>query len=256
MFQKIVRNMVLLIICMVVGDVCADEKAGGNLAVTLDEGKKQITVYRINPHPPKLDGVLDDAVWSNTTWVSGFMQKQPDEGEPAKNRTEVAFVYDEDALYMAARCHSADPDAILSTVSRRDKPGNSERIIVSFDTYRDLRTAYTFSVTVSGTRVDAYHATDNEGGADHDWDPVWTAKTALTADGWTAEMRIPFTQLRFNNRDVQVWGVNINRWVPSMSEDSFWIVVPRNETGWSSRMGDLVGIEGIRPSRRIERRFG
>lgn len=213
---------------------------------------KRMQAIRVNPHRPVVDGDLSDDVWQHAVFANGFLQKEPTQGAPPENRSEIAVVYDDDAIYIGARLHSANPDNILATVSRRDNAGNSERIIVSFDTYHDKRTAYSFAVTASGTRIDYYHSSDNEFDRDYEFDPVWTAKTARTGDGWTAEMRIPFSQLRFRRGDPQVWGVNVNRWVPTTNEDSYWIVVPREAQGWSSRMGELVGIEGVRPSRRIE----
>ena len=213
---------------------------------------KTLTALRINPHAPKIDGRLDDEIWAKAEFASSFTQKDPNEGEPAQDQTEVAVVYDDEAVYIGARMKSANPNDILATVSRRDNVSNSERIIVSLDTYHDRRTAYSFGVTASGVRVDYYHPGDSEGWRDYDFNPVWTAGAARTPDGWSAEMRIPFTQLRFNNTDEQVWGVNMNRWVPNINEDSYWILVPKDENGWSSRMGELVGIQGIKPSRRIE----
>jgi len=201
---------------------------------------------------PVVDGHLNDAVWREAQFADDFRQKEPVEGVPAANRSEVAIVYDDDAVYVGARLFSTHPDRILATVSRRDNSGNSERIILSFDTYHDGRTAYSFAVTATGTRIDYYHGSDNEGDRDYDFDPVWRAKTARTSDGWSAEMRIPFSQLRFRNQEVQVWGLNMNRWVPTENEDSYWIVVPKDEQGWSSRMGEVVGIEGVHPSRRVE----
>ena len=213
---------------------------------------KQIRAGKINPHAPKIDGVLNDEIWQKADFISDFTQKQPNEGEPSGERTEVAFMYDGDALYIGARVFSKNPDKIVSTMARRDNAGNSERIVISLDTYNNNRTAYSFGVTASGVRVDYYHASDNEYNRRYDFDPVWKAKTKRTATGWEAEMRIPFTQLRFNNTREQVWGVNINRWTPNLNEDAYWVMVPQSENGWSSRMGDLVGIEDIRPSRRVE----
>ena len=201
---------------------------------------------------PHLDGRLDDPVWSNAVWTSGFRQKDPVEGAPAGTPTEVAFAYDEEALYVAARMTSLGPDDIEAMVSRRDNSGRSERIVFSFDTYRDRRTAYSFGITASGVRFDYYHGTDNEYNRDSSWDPVWDAAVDVESEGWTAELRIPFSQLRFNPTDVQVWGLNMNRYIPSRNEDDYWVLVPKNETGWSSRMAPLTGIQGVRPSRRIE----
>lgn len=217
-----------------------------------EDSSKQIVATRINPHPPKIDGNLNDEIWQKAKFATGFTQKEPVEGDLARDKTEVAFVYDDEAIYVGARMHSTEPDKTIATVSRRDNDGTSEKIIVSLDTYHNGRTAYSFAVTAAGVRVDYYHSSDDEYNRDYDWNPVWEAKTVREADGWTAEMRIPFTQLRFANQDIQVWGINMNRWVPSINEDSYWVLVPKDENGWSSRMGELIGIEGIDASRRIE----
>lgn len=199
-----------------------------------------------------VDGRLVESVWAGARWTSGFVQKDPAEGSPASTVTEVAFVFDDDALYVGARMHSAGRADIRAVTSRRDNPANSERIIVSLDTYLDRRTAYTFGVTATGVRFEYYHPGDSENNRDYSFDPVWQAETEVDSTGWTAEMRIPFSQLRFNERPDQVWGLNLNRYVPSRDEDAYWVLVPKNETGWSSRMGTLEGIQGVRPRRRIE----
>ncbi|HUP00450.1 MAG TPA: DUF5916 domain-containing protein [Gemmatimonadota bacterium] len=215
---------------------------------------KQIQVVRVQGGTPEIDGSLDDAAWRSARWVSDFTQKEPDQGQPATLPTEVAFLFDEHALYVGARMHAQDRSQIGDLMTRRDDVGNTERLIVSLDTYHDRRTAYSFAVTAAGVRVDYFHTldTDEFHARDFTFDPVWTARTRVGDDGWTAEMRIPFSQLRFNAGEEQVWGVNVNRYVPALNEDDFWIVVPRDQTGWASRFGDLVGIRGIAPSRRVE----
>ena len=202
--------------------------------------------------PPRVDGRLDDEVWRRAPFITQFVQREPEEGAPARERTEVAFAYDEDALYIGARLHSEDTAGVRALVTRRDREESSEQLIISLDTYRDRRTAYTFAVTAGGVRIDYYHAADFESRRDYTFDPVWEARTVVDSAGWTAEIRIPFTQLRFNAAPEQTWGVNVVRRIPARNEEAYWVLVKRNETGWSSRMGELVGIEGIRPSRRIE----
>ncbi|HEX9579566.1 MAG TPA: DUF5916 domain-containing protein [Gemmatimonadales bacterium] len=201
---------------------------------------------------PVVDGRLDDTAWQTARFFSDFVQKQPVEGAPPTERTEVAIVYDEDALYVGARMFSRDPKTIQAFVTRRDNGGQSQHIWISFDTYRDGRTAYSFGITASGVRLDWYHPRDSETDIDDSFDPVWDGKARVDSAGWTAELRIPFSQLRFTDQPVQVWGMNVDRWIPERNEDVFWIPVPTSEQGWSSRMGRLVGIEGIRPSRRVE----
>ncbi len=249
-FSRIVTGLVAGLILPVMAG--AEESKENQAKDTGQKQVRQIRALRINPHAPKIDGKLDDVIWKKAEFFTKFTQKEPKEGEAALNETEIAIVYDDDALYVGARMYSKDPNKILATLTRRDNVSNSERILVSLDSYNDNRTAYTFGVTASGVRVDYYHGADYEFNRDYDFDPVWRAVAARNPKGWSAEMRIPFSQLRFNKKDVQTWGININRWVPTDNEDSYFVMIPKNETGWSSRMADLVGIEAIKPSRRIE----
>lgn len=212
---------------------------------------QQIVAQRIAERP-RLDGRLDDAVWQSASFHSDFVQRQPLEGAPATQRTEVALVYDDEALYVGARLHSSDPASIRATMTRHDQWGDAERFILSLDTYRDRRTAYSFGVTAAGVRFDYYHASDQQGRYDLSYDPVWEVRTRQTAEGWVAEMRIPFSQLRFTDLPEQIWGINLNRWVPSGNEDAYWVLIPQDETGWASRFGTLTGISQIRPARRLE----
>ncbi|MDT8437038.1 MAG: DUF5916 domain-containing protein [Gemmatimonadota bacterium] len=201
----------------------------------------------------RVDGTLDDAAWASARWFSDFVQKDPVEGAPPSERTEMAFVYDGDNLYVGARMYASDPSVVSDAVSRRDDRGAlADILIVSLDTYGDRRTAWSFGVTPAGTRHDWFHPSDTEHDRDNTFDPVWEARTRIGEDGWTAEMRIPFSQLRFVDAERQEWGFNVNRWIPARNEDIYWVPVPRDETGWASRFGALRGVEGISSGRRIE----
>lgn len=201
-----------------------------------------------------VDGHLDDPAWRGARFVSDFQQKEPEQFAAPGDRTEVAFLYDDEALYVGLRMWSRDPARIPRDVTRRDQYGNSEHIVVSLDPFFDRRTAYSFSITAGGVRRDYYHATDSEayGNRDFTYDPVWEARARIDSTGWTAEMRIPFSQLRMNPLERQRWGLNINRWIPQRNEDDYWVVVPRDQTGFSSRFGTLEGLDGIRPARQVE----
>lgn len=199
----------------------------------------------------RLDGRLDEAVWQTAVAATGFTQREPVEGVSASQATVVRFAFDADALWIAARMTSEDPSSIRGLVTRRDREGSSEQLTVSLDTYGDGFTAYTFGVTPAGVRIDYYHPADNEAARDYGYDPVWDVATAVDADGWTAELRIPFSQLRFSD-DGGAWGVNIVRRIPATNEVSYWVLVGRDEAGWSSRMGELTGLEQVRPGLGIE----
>ncbi|HVD05154.1 MAG TPA: DUF5916 domain-containing protein [Gemmatimonadaceae bacterium] len=201
---------------------------------------------------PAIDGRLDDAAWRDAQWISGFRQREPREGEMATLVTEVAFAYDDNALYVAARLHGDSAHGPRALVTRRDREGSSEQLVISLDTYHDRRTAYSFGVTAAGVRIDYFHPEDNRDNRDYSFDPVWQARVARQGNDWTAELRIPFSQLRFNAASVQEWGLNITRLLPALNEEDYWVVVGRRESGWASRFGVLDGLVGIRPARRIE----
>jgi hypothetical protein len=214
--------------------------------------RRQAAAVRIDGRAPDVDGRLDEAVWQEAVPVADFTQRQPEEGQPASERTEVRFLYDGSALYVGARMYSRDPGRIQAPVSRRDVGAQSEQLVVTLDTYLDRRTAYTFGVTASGVRLDWYHPVDREAVVDATFDPVWVARVQRDSLGWTAEMRIPYSQLRFNLAAENTWGLNVRRFIPNKNEEAYWVMVPPRAPGWVSRFGDLGGLRGIRPARRVE----
>lgn len=214
---------------------------------------RQLHVTRLVGAAPRIDGRLDDAAWHGPLeWTSDFVQREPKQNAPATDATEATVMFDNDAIYVAARLKSATPSQIRALVSRRDREESSEQFVISLDTYHDRRTAYTFAITAAGVRIDYYHPSDFEGRREYTFDPVWEGRTHIDSTGWTAEFRIPFTQLRFSDADIQTWGVNFVRRIPATNEEDFWMLVKRDDTGWASRMGELVGIHGTRTLRRIE----
>src|SRR5688572_15990908 len=218
----------------------------------MDRPQKSATAVKVATGSIEVDGKLTDAAWASIPPLRDFVQKEPVEGATPTDQLEIRLAYDDDALYVATRVISKDPSKIQAPISRRDNIHQAEHIWISLDTYRDQRTAYSFAVAASGVRGDWYHGSDNEYDIDTSYDPVWQAAAEIVTDGWTAEMRIPFSQLRFSAANEQEWGLNFDFWSPSRSEDVFWIPVPKNESGWSSWMGTLRGIRGIKPARRLE----
>ncbi len=202
----------------------------------------------------EVDGRLDEELWGRAAFTSDFTQRSPNPGAPPTEHTEFSFVYTETALYVGARMYSQDPSKIRAIMSRRDDGGDSERLIINIDGYQNRRTYFSIAVTAAGSRLDWYTGEDanNYRERDYSWNPVWSASAVIDSLGWTAEMRIPFSQLRFNEGDTFAFGVNINRYIPSKDEDVYWIEVPRDEAGWPSWFGDLEGIQGIRTRRPVE----
>ncbi len=201
--------------------------------------------------PPRIDGKLDDAIWANAKFVADFVQKQPVEGATPFRRTEVAFAYDNTAIYVAARLLANGADDVAEVLTRRDETGSAERFVVSIDTLGDHRTAYSFAVTAAGVRADWYHSDDSPSG-DYSYNPVWDADTNVGADGWTAELRIPLTQLRFSDSNRHDWRINFIRARPQDNEESYWIAVPKDQVGWSSWFGDIAGLTNVPSPARVE----
>ena len=197
----------------------------------------------------RVDGSLDDAAWAAATPITEFRQLDPQEGQPATERTEVRVLYDDQALYIGARLH--DRQGVRSRLGRRDMGMSaSDWLTVILDTNHDHRTAVGFEVNPSGVRRDQTRAGD--GSEDDSWDPVWEAETSVSDSGWTAEMRIPFSQMRFSGAPVQTWGMQVERQIARNQEFSVWSFTPRDQPGGIPRFGHLAGLERIPTGKRLE----
>jgi hypothetical protein len=197
--------------------------------------------------PIRIDGRLDEGAWSQAEPITGFIQLDPDEGRPASERTEIRILYDEEAIYIGARLYDRHP--VTTRLGRRDQWVTSDWLTVIFDSYHDHRTAFGFEVNPSGVRRDQ----SRDGGREDDsWDPVWQVATTIDEEGWTAEMRIPFSQLRFNPAAEQVWGLQIERQIARRGEFSVFSFTPRSQPGGIARFGHLHGLRDIQPGRRLE----
>jgi hypothetical protein len=202
----------------------------------------------------RVDGRLDDPAWQQAVFFNDFRQRDPVFGAAPSARTEVAFLYTDAALYVGARMFSNDPARIPANLTRHDGFGRAEHLTVSLDPFLDRRTSFSFTITSGNGRRDFVHTADSDDmrSRDYTWNPVWEGTAVVDSLGWTMEMRIPLSQLRFPQRPVQAWGLNVHRGIPQNNEDVFWIAVPRNLPGYVSRFGTLHGIERIPASRRLE----
>jgi hypothetical protein len=212
--------------------------------------RRSYVTQRAEPAPPKIDGILDDACWERVEWASDFVQFEPTEGQAPTEQTAFKIVYDETALYIAYRAFDREPESIARLLARRDRfPG--DWVEINIDSYLDRRTAFSFTSSVSGVRGDEFVSQDGNNW-DPNWDPVWQLETQLDAQGWTAEVRVPLSQLRFADRDEQVWGIQVTRRLFRKEERSLWQPKSKSESGWVSRFGELRGIRGIRTRRPVE----
>jgi hypothetical protein len=200
--------------------------------------------------PPRIDGRLDEPAWALAEPVADFVQQDPHEGEAATEPTEVRVLYTDAALYVGVRAWDSQADQISARLTRRDVDSPSDWIMVGVDSYRDRRTAFVFTVNPAGVKRDMYLFDDNND--DESWDAVWDVGTSRDDEGWTAEFRIPFSQLRFSAAEQHEFGFQVVRLVNRLNEETHWRLMPKDQQGIVSRFGDLVGIESIRPPRRIE----
>ena len=199
--------------------------------------------------PPRLDGILDEEIWLRAPVHEGFTQSDPDNGEPASVRTTFQVAYDDDALYIAGVCHD-DPDSVTARLARRDEWRERDFFEVSLDPHHDHQTGVWFTVGPSGWISDGILFDDEE--YDEGWDSVAEVATAMRADGWSLELKIPYHVLRFGEKETYTWGINVFRKVSRRAEWAAWSFTPRGVNGYASRFGHLEGIEGIRPQRSVE----
>ena len=178
--------------------------------------------------PPRLDGMLDDAVWSRTTPVTGFIQSEPDEGRAATQRTEVRIAFDTNFIYIAAYCYDDEPERIVVADIRRDfRLDNQDVFEVILDTFTDRRNGYVFATNPAGARAD--QQVTNEGREiNASWDAPWSVSTQRVSDGWTLEMAIPLNSIRSADDAGQAWGINFSRRIRRNNEVVYWAPIPRS----------------------------
>ena len=201
-----------------------------------------------------IDGALDDAAWQGAPSFTRLTQSNPFEGQAPSESTAVWLAYDDEALYVAARCWDSRPDSIVASLVRRDLWVPSDRIVVYLDPFRDLRSGYFFSISAAGVLWDG--TLFNDMGSDDSWDGVWQGRSRLdraaAGAGWTCELRVPFSQLRFRPGKDQDWGFNFRRRIERRTELDELAWTPKKGSGFVSRFPRLIGIEDGHRSRSIE----
>ena len=210
---------------------------------------QQVRAVRL-AQPLTIDGLLNESLWQTAQRVTGFLQRDPTEGAAASESTVVYIAYDDAALYIGARLYDSHPDSIVARLARRDQGTSSDRFQVFLDPYHDKRSGFYFGITAAGTLHDG--TLFNDDWDDDSWDGVWDGKVTRDAQGWTVEMRIPYSQLRFVKQTEYVWGINFRRDIARKNEFDYLVYTPKNGSGFVSRFVDLVGITRIEPPRRLE----
>jgi hypothetical protein len=225
--------------------------AGSSFEARLRAVPASVRAVRAVPGAPEVDGRLDDEAWRAAPPLTEFLQKNPVEGAVPSESTEVRFVYTDRALYVGFRGYDREPDRVYGRLMRRDQRASADGFSVIIDSYYDRRTAFEISINPSGTRRDVFIYNDGRG-QDQSWDPVYDWATQTDSLGWTVELRIPFSQLRFPPSDSVVFGVRLKRNIVRRNEEVNWPFFPRDQAGEVSNYADLVGIQDLPSPRRIE----
>jgi len=189
------------------------------------DDRRVVTAVRA-PAAIVVDGVLDEEIWTTTQAAADFVQAEPHEGSPATEPTEVRVAFDAEAIYFGVRCRDAGGGPIVNDIRKDFVPGDQDSIEILLDTFADRRNGFVFVTNAAGAKSDTQMA--NEGrDVNTNWDAVWSVATRTTADGWTAEIRIPFKTLRFERGEGHIWGVNFSRRIRRKNEIDYWSPVPR-----------------------------
>ncbi|WP_462281107.1 DUF5916 domain-containing protein [Salinivirga cyanobacteriivorans] len=196
---------------------------------------------------PQIDGLLNDQAWEKAQWINEFTQRSPYEGNSPSQKTIFKILYDDDFIYVGIRAFDDEPQKIERQLSRRDNL-QGDYAGITFDSYNDKRTGFQFRISAVGVKADAVISNDGSN-TDRNWDPIWYGKTNIDDKGWTAEMKIPLTQLRFSSEEEQTWGLQLTRYIYRLEEEIQWQLIPKEATGWVSEFGQLKGIKNIEPKK-------
>jgi hypothetical protein len=208
-------------------------------------GKKVLQAIYVK-NAPKIDGILDEAVWAEAPIATDFVENTPNPGRKASQRTEVKVLYTTEGIYIGAKMYDTAADSILKQLSVRDATGNvnADNFAVYIDGMYTQQADFTFQVTAAGVQID-----QNDG--DEIWDAVWKSGVKIVADGWVAELEIPYSQLRFPKNEVQTWGINFGRNIRRSRQGFFWSTIDPTQDNEVQQQGLLQGIERIKPPVRL-----
>ncbi len=208
--------------------------------------KRQYQTQKLSAGNLQIDGIIDEAAWEAVEWSGEFTQTTPYEKQAPSQPTQFKMLYDDNNLYIAIKAFDSAPDSIVRRMSRRDG-FEGDWVEVTVDSYHDLLTAFSFTVSAAGVKGD--EKITNNSNFDSNWDPIWYVKTSINQDGWVAEMRIPFTQLRFGKQEEYVWGLQVSRKLFRKDENSVWQFISPQASGWVNHFGEIYGIAHIQPKK-------
>jgi len=211
-------------------------------------------VYTTKPvlstNAPVIDGVLTDSSWDLVPWSGDYIENTPDENTPPTYQTKFKILYDQKFLYIGFRCYDEEPSKIVDRLSRRDE-FEGDWVEINIDSYNDKRTAFSFTISAASVKGDEF-VSNNGNSWDASWNPIWYAKAQIDEQGWTAEMKIPLSQLKFASAEDAVWGFQSTRRFFRAEERSMWQRMPADAPGWVSSFGELRGLKNLKPQRQLE----
>jgi hypothetical protein len=200
-----------------------------------------------------IDGELREPDWARAQPATGFTQTDPIEGQPATEHTEVRVLIGDDAIYIGARLFDRESGRVRAVLARRDNDVEADEFDVYLDTFHDHLSGVRFRVTPGGAVLDGILGSSAQGSEEDDsWDPVWECNTRIDSLGWSAELRIPLSQLRYNSTADGTWGIQLYRKILRKGEEDWFAFVPKSEVSGVSRYGHLTGLGPLRAQRRLE----
>ena len=203
----------------------------------------------------KIDGILDDAAWKDAPVADKFtmLRPEPFKAESSDNASQVYFVYNNEGIYVGGYLHEKNKDSIAAELAGRDGFGNNDFVGVIFDTYKDKLNGFEYFVTPLGEQWDAKQSPNINGNSeDFSWNAVWQSAAKLQNDGWTFEMFIPYSAIRFGKKKIQDWGLNIVRRRQKSGQQLFWQSIDPNVNGFLTQEGFITGLEDIKPPMRLQ----
>ena len=231
------------------GPQALTERTAGNTGRVRVE--RVVDAVAVPSHSPiVLDGRFNEEIWQQAPPITEFQQREPAEGQAPTFRTEARMAYDGTALYVAVRAFDSDPDRLVGILTRRDQRSPSDWIRIVVDSYFDKRSAYEFGVNPVGVKTDRYYF--NDGQSDDSWDAVWDVQVERDGDGWRAEFKIPFSQLRFNVLAGGPVGFAVIREVGRLAETVSWPLLSRNANGFVSQFGEMRGLQMAGAPKKLE----
>lgn len=221
-----------------------------SIVIVAQESKKTIRTSSIS-NPPKIDGILDDEAWQGADIASDFLMFEPGDGDPEPNdrKTQVKIVYDNEAIYIGAYMFDSDPDKISRQLTDRDNFGNADAFGLALNPNNDGQNEFMFLITAAGVQLDAQVSPLN--GDDYSWNEVWYSSVSFDENGWYAEIKLPYSAIRFSSDNLSIWGINIFRSIDRENKIYSWNYIDKSKGNSSQYTGNLTGLENIKPPIRL-----